>query len=122
MGVDRHKPVFQLYRETQEYQTCREKFEQVGSVPFLEKFKGYHEGVSLYFAQTYDRESVQFGAMKLTISEATIEKSISFPSSGEKYFNGVIIDIKLCQNFLRLEHQDPNWTKGIPRSCIKEDY
>jgi hypothetical protein len=50
MGVDRHEPVFQLYRETQEYQACREKFEQAGWVPFLEKFKGYHEGVSLFFS------------------------------------------------------------------------
>jgi len=69
MGVNKHEPVFQLYRVTQEYQACREKFEHVDWVPFLEKFKGYHEGVSLAFAQTYDRESVQFGEMKLTILE-----------------------------------------------------
>jgi hypothetical protein len=40
MGVDRHEPVFQLYRETQEYQACGERFEQADWVPFLEKFKG----------------------------------------------------------------------------------
>lgn len=88
----------------------------------MEKFKGYHEGVSLAFAQTYDEESVQCGDMKLTISEATIAEAIGSPSSGEKYFKGVIIDRKLCQKFLRSEHQDPDWTKGIPRSCIKEEY
>jgi hypothetical protein len=44
MGVDRHEPIFQLYRETTEYQACKEKDEQVGWVPFLEKFKGHHEG------------------------------------------------------------------------------
>jgi hypothetical protein len=68
MGVDRHELMFQLYREKLEYQSCKERFEQVGRVPFLEKFKGYHEGLSLYFAQTYDGESVCIGDMKLTIS------------------------------------------------------
>jgi hypothetical protein len=58
VGVDRNEPVFQLYRETQEYQACRERFEQADWVPFLENFKGYNEGVSLSFVQTYDRESV----------------------------------------------------------------
>jgi hypothetical protein len=78
MGVDRHKPVFQLYRETQEYQACREKFEQTGWVMFLEKFKGHHEGVSRAFAQTYDDESVQLGKLKLTITKATIAKLQDF--------------------------------------------
>jgi hypothetical protein len=76
----------------------------------------------LFFSQTYDGESVQFGEMKLTILEATIAEATGLPSSGEKYFKGVIVDRKLCQKFLRPEHQDPDWTKGIPRSCIKEEY
>jgi len=53
-----HEPIFQLYREIAEYQACKEKYEQAGWVPFLEKFKGYHEIISLAFAQTYDGESV----------------------------------------------------------------
>ena len=60
--------------------------------------------------------------MKLMILEATIAEATSLPSSGEKYFKGVIVDRKLYQNFLRPEHQVPNWTKEIPRSCIKEEY
>jgi hypothetical protein len=78
---------------------AKEKFEQVGWVPFLEKFKGYHEGVSLAFSQTYDDESVQFGEMKLTITEATIAEATGFPSSGEKYFKGVIIDKNFVRSF-----------------------
>jgi hypothetical protein len=42
--------------------------------------------------------------------------------AGEKYFKRVIVDRKLCQKFLKPEHQDPDWTKGIPRSYIKEEY
>jgi hypothetical protein len=88
----------------------------------LEKFKGYHEGVSLYFAQTYDSKSVQFGEMKLTITNSTIVEAIGLTSFGEKYFKGVIVDRNICHNFLRPEHQDADWTKGFPRSCIKEEY
>jgi hypothetical protein len=50
MGVDRHEHVFHIYRETEEYQTCRKKFERAGWVPFLEKFKGHHEGMSHAFS------------------------------------------------------------------------
>jgi hypothetical protein len=96
MGVDRHEPIFQLYRETTEYQACKEKYEQAGWVPFLEKFKGHHEGISLAFAQMYDGESVQFGDMKLTITEAIIEEATGLSMAGEKYFKRVIVDRKLC--------------------------
>jgi hypothetical protein len=81
MGVDRHEPMFHIYRETKEYQACREKFERVGWVPFLEKFKGHHEGMSHAFAQSYDGESVQLGELKLTITEATIEEATDLPST-----------------------------------------
>jgi hypothetical protein len=122
MGVDRHEPVFHIYRETKEYQACREKFERVGWVPFLEKFKGHHEGVSHAFTQSYDGESVQLGELKLTITEATIEEATKLPSTREKYFKGIIIDRSLCQKFLKPEHLDPDWTKGISQSWIKEEY
>jgi hypothetical protein len=96
MGVDMHEPVFHIYRETKEYQTCREKFERVGWVPFLEKIIGHHEGVSHAFTQSYDGEIVQLGELKLTIIEATIEEETELPSTREKYFEEIVIDRILC--------------------------
>jgi hypothetical protein len=122
MGVNIHEPIFQIYRETTEYQTCKEKYEQAGWVPFLEKFKGHHERISLAFVQTCDGESVQFGDMKLTIIEATIAEVTGLPMVGEKYFKMVIVDRKLCQRFLKPEHKYPDWTKGIPQSFVEEEY
>jgi hypothetical protein len=95
MGVDRHGPIFQLYRETIEYQSCKEKYEQVGWVPFLEKFRGHREGIYISFAQTYDGESVQFRDINLTITEAIIAEATGLPMDGEQYFKGVIVDRKL---------------------------
>jgi hypothetical protein len=65
MGVDRHEPVFMVFRETEEYATCREKFERDGWVPFLEQFRGHHDEMSQAFAQSYDGETVQLGSMTL---------------------------------------------------------
>jgi hypothetical protein len=86
MGVDRHEPVFHLYRETKEYQACKEKFERVGWVPFLEKFRGHHEGVSHAFTQSYDGESIQLGELKLMIIEATIAEVTELPSTEREVF------------------------------------
>jgi hypothetical protein len=58
MGVDRHEPVFHMYRETKEYQACKDKFEKNSWVPFLEKFRGHHDGISSDFVQSLDGESV----------------------------------------------------------------
>jgi hypothetical protein len=57
---------------------------------------------------------VQLGDMKLTITEATIAEATGLPMVAEKYFKSVIIDKKLCLKFLKSEHQDPYWTKGVP--------
>jgi L-amino acid N-acyltransferase YncA len=58
MGVDRNESIFQIYKETTEYQDCKKNYEQAGWVSFLEKFKGHHKGISLVFAQIYDGENV----------------------------------------------------------------
>ena len=88
----------------------------------MEKFKGHHEGISLVFSQTYDGENVQFGDVKLSIIEVTIAEATGLSMFGERYFKRVIVDKKLCQKFLKPEHHNPDWTKGIPRSYIKEEY
>jgi hypothetical protein len=108
MGVDRHEPIFQIYKETTEYQACKKKYEHAGWVSFLEKFKGHHEGISLVFAKTYDGENVHLGDVKLKIIEATIAEATGLPMAGERYFKRVIVDKKLCQQFLKPEHHNPD--------------
>jgi hypothetical protein len=66
-------------------------------VPFLEKFKDHHEGISLVFVQTDDGENVQLRDVKLKITEAK-----GLPMAGERYFKRVIVDKNLCQQFLKL--------------------
>lgn len=95
MGVDQHKQIFQFYQEIEEYQSCKEKYEQASWIPFLEKFKGYHEGASHAFTQSYDGQYVELGSLQLEFIEATIEEATTFLVIGEKYFKGVNINKEL---------------------------
>jgi hypothetical protein len=122
MVVSRHEPVFQIYRETEEFQLCREKYARSGWMPFLEKFTGWHEKISHEFIQGYDGEIAHIGNLQLTINEATLREVTGLPNRGAKYFKGVGINKEMCQRFLKEDHQHPDWKKGIPRNYIKEEY
>jgi hypothetical protein len=97
MVVSRHEPIFQIYRETEEFQLCREKYDRVGWMPFLEKFISCHEKVSHAFIQGYDGEIVHIGNLKLTINEETLREAMGLPNRGAKYFKGVGINKEMCQ-------------------------
>jgi hypothetical protein len=122
MVVSRHEPVFQIYRETKEFELCRDKYARAGWMSFLEKIIGCHEGVSHAFIQSYDGEIVHIGNLQLTINETTLREATGLPSRGAKYFKGVGINKEMCQRFMKEDHQHPDWKKGISRNYIKEEY
>jgi hypothetical protein len=97
MVVSRHEPVFQIYRETEEFQLCQEKYARSGWMPFLEKFTGWHEKISHEFIQSYDGEIAHIGNLQLTINEATLREVTGLPNRGAKYFKGVGINKEMCQ-------------------------
>ena len=92
MVISRHEPVFQIYRETEELQLCREKYARSGWMPFLEKFTGWHKKTSHEFIQGYDGEIAHIDNLQLTINEATLREVTGLPSRGAKYFKGVGIN------------------------------
>jgi hypothetical protein len=122
MVVSRHELVFQIYRETKEFQICREKYARSGWMPFLEKFTGWHKKISHEFIQGYDGEIAHIGNLQLTINEETLREVMGLPNRGSKYFKGVGINKEMCQRILKEDHQHPDWIKGIPRNYIKEGY
>jgi hypothetical protein len=122
MVVSRHEPIFHIYRETEEFQLCRDKYARMGWIPFLEKFTSFYEGVSHAFIQSYGGDIVHIGNPQLTINEVTLREATGLPSRGAKYFKGVGINKEMCQIFLKEDHQRPDWKKGISRNYIKEQY
>jgi hypothetical protein len=122
MVVSRHEPFFHIYRETKEFQLCREKYARSRWMEVLEKFTGCHEKVSHAFIQGYNGEIVHIGNLELAINEETLREATRLPNRGDKYFKGVGINREMCQQFLKEDHQHPDWKKGIPRNYIKEEY
>jgi hypothetical protein len=108
MVITRHEPVFQIYRETEEYQLCQEKYARLGWIPFLEKFTGMNEKISQEFIQGYDGEMARIGNLQLIINELTVREVTRLPSRGAKYFKGVGINKEMCQQFLKEDHQHPD--------------
>jgi hypothetical protein len=104
MVVTRHELIFQIYRETKEYQLCQEKYARLGWIPSLEKIIGWHEKISQEFIQGYDREIAHIGNLQLKINEATLREVTGLPSKGAKYFKGVGINKEMCQQFLKVDH------------------
>jgi len=92
MGVDRHEPVFQIFKETKEYKLYKENFEKVGWITFLEKFRGYHDKLSHAFAQNFGGEIVWLGKMTMQVTKTTIVEATGLSPKGEKYFKGMTID------------------------------
>jgi len=62
------------------------------------------------------------GDLKLTIIEDTIVEVVGLPSTGEKYFKGIVMDRGIYQKFLKPEHLDLDWMKVISIGWIKEEY
>ena len=96
MGVDHHERIFQLFRKTTEYKTCRDKFKRVRWVSFLEKFHGYNDRVAKEFAETYDGMMARLGEIEIQVTKSIIVEATDLLMEGEKYFKGMSIN-KLCQ-------------------------
>jgi hypothetical protein len=97
MVVSRHNPIFQIYRETEEFQLCQEKYARSGWMPFLEKFTGWHEKISHEFVQSYDGERTHIGNLKLIINKETLREVTELTRRGDKHFKGVGINKEMCQ-------------------------
>jgi len=121
MVVSRHEPVFQIYRETEEFQLCIDKYVRVRWMSFLEKFTGCHERVSHAFIQSYDGEIVHIGNLQPTINEATLRESKGLTIKGAKYFKGVGINKEMCQIFQKEYHQHPYWKKGFIETISRKN-
>jgi hypothetical protein len=56
------------------------------------------------------------------IIETTIAKETKLPSTGHKYFKGIIMDRGVHKKFLKPDHLDLDSMKGISRGYIKDYY
>ena len=58
----------------------------------------------------------------MQVTEESIEITCNLPCDGEKWFKNKLIISKDVNQFLKLEHKDPNWAKGIPKDWIVDEW
>ena len=77
--VEHHEPIsISVLENFLEFNACKEKFEGTW-YQFFQKFKGYEDEITLYFAQGFDGKVVHIGNFIMTVSEKTISCASGLP-------------------------------------------
>jgi hypothetical protein len=99
-----------------------EKFVQVEWYDFCNTFQGHHAEVAMTFKNNFDGFQTQIGDLIIQVSEHSISSAFKLPISGERWFKKKEVPTDLCNKFLVADHQDPEWSKGIPNTWLKEEW
>ena len=74
------------------------------------------------FAQGFDGKTTKIGDFTIEVTKASIATATSFPCTGERWFKNKPVRAIDCNGFLIDRHQEPNWSKGIPRRWVRPRY
>lgn len=74
------------------------------------------------FAQSFDGFQAQVEGMTMYISEGTIAETFKLDIVGDRWFKKGKVDETLLNQFLPLEHQNPDWSRGIPLSFLLKEW
>jgi hypothetical protein len=107
---------------TPEYNACREMFRSRGWHKCFEKFRGHDSSISLLFAQGFDRRVTRFRDIVMEVTEQTIAAATGLPQTGEKWFKKQNLPISERNWFLKKKYHDADWSKGVPRAWLKEEW
>jgi hypothetical protein len=58
----------------------------------------------------------------LEVSEDNIVASIDIPNTGERWFKSMILNAAFSKDFLKLENDKDNLSKGVPMSHLVEGF
>lgn len=100
----------------------KEKFVQAHWYQFCSAFQGIHTEVAMTFAKNFDGYQTQVGNLIIHISEHSISTAFNLPIDGERWFKKKEILGNFCNQFLTKDHQNPEWSKGIPNTWLKEEW
>jgi len=56
------------------------------------------------------------------VSETSISAATGIPITGEKWFKSMALNATFSKYFLKLEYQNENLSKGVPRSHLVEEF
>jgi hypothetical protein len=123
MVANRHEP--ETYADLEalpEYKATREIFKQAGWEPFLKKFDGFNDAITLQFALNFDGETAKVGELEFGITEEFIAKAIQLPTTGQRWTKGQPVDKELCAQLLKPQYRNTKWSEGTSRTWLEPQW
>jgi hypothetical protein len=123
MVANRHEPETYADLETlPEYKATKEIFKQAGWEPFLKKFNGYNDAITLQFALHFDGETAKVGGLEFRVTEEFIAEAIELPTTGQRWMKGQPVDKELCVQLLKPQYRNTKWTEGTSRAWLEPQW
>jgi hypothetical protein len=104
------------------YPDISQRFRRAGWFNFFSMLQGYHERISLMFAQNFDGFTTVVGKVLIHVTEHSIRTTCRLSMYGERWWKKEEMPMQFVNQFLLPEHQDPNWSQGIPQSWLKKEW
>jgi hypothetical protein len=123
MVANRHEP--ETYADLEalpEYGATRDIFKQAGWEPFLKKFDGYNDAITLQFALHFDGETAKVGEFEFGVTEEFIAEAIQLPTTGQRWTKGQPVDKELCAQLLKPQYRNTKWSEGTSRSWLEPQW
>jgi hypothetical protein len=104
------------------YPQILQKFRDAGWFNFCSTFQGYHEQISMMFAQNFDGFETVVGKFLIHVTEHSIGTACRLSVYGERWWKKEMLPVEIINQFLLPEHQSPNWSQGIPQNWMKKEW
>jgi hypothetical protein len=100
----------------------RKVFQRVGCINFCQKMQRAHPEVAREFALNFDGTKTKVGTFEFEVSEFSISTATEIPNTGERWFKAMTLNVAFSKEFLKLEYQGDNLSKGVPRNHMLEGF
>jgi hypothetical protein len=102
-----------------EYEATRDIFKKAGWKPFLKKFDGYNDAITLQFALHFEGGLAKVGDLEFEVTEKFILEAIQLPTTRQRWTKGQPVDKQLCTQLLKPQYRETQWSKGTSRSWLE---
>jgi hypothetical protein len=123
MVANRHEP--ETYADLEalpEYGATKDIFKQAGWEPFLRKFDGYNDAITLQFALHFDGETAKVGELEFGVTEEFIAEAIQLPATGQRWTKGPLVDKELYAQLLKPQYRNTKWSEGTSRTWLEPQW
>jgi hypothetical protein len=100
----------------------KEYFQAMGCLAFCENLQRGHMEVAKQFSLNFDGVKMKVGSLEIQVTKQEIASATKMPLQGERWFKGMPLDSSYCNDYFKLEFQNENLSKGVPRSYMLEHH